>query len=92
MIDPVKFDSVSFWDMAGEKHLPEEKDRTSNRSIQDIGMVPLPGDHVCFGSDDEIYVVVYREFKFRHGTCFVRVNVQPAGRDEKLNPSGDPRP
>ena len=82
MPDPVVFDSVMFWDMAGERHLPEEKDRISTRTIQDIGLIPLPGDRVCFGNDDEQYVVAYREFFIRRGTCFVRVNVQPAFRDK----------
>jgi hypothetical protein len=74
--DAIKFDSVAFWDMAAERHLQVPGDR----NIQDIGMVPLPGDRISFERDDEQFIVVYREFKFRRGTCFIMVNVQPAAR------------
>lgn len=76
--EAIVFDSVSFWDMAGERHLEVPSERT----IQDITMVPLPGDRVSFERDDEQFIVAYREFKFRHGTCYVMVNVQPAARDQ----------
>ena len=78
MSDAIVFDSVAFWDMAGECHL----DISGNRSICDVAMIPLPGDRVSFAKDDEQYSVVYREFKFRNGTCFVIVNVQPVARDK----------
>ncbi len=78
--ESIVFDSVSFWDMAGENHLgvPGE------RSIRDVGMIPLPGDRVSFGRDDEQFVVAYREFNFHGGICHVRVNVQPAARNSRL--------
>jgi hypothetical protein len=74
--EAIPFDSVSFWDMAGERHLPISGQRT----IQEISMVPLPGDRVSFDRDEEQFVVAYREFKFHGGICHVRVNVQPATR------------
>lgn len=36
--EAIVFDSVLFWDMAGERHLRVPRERT----IQNIGMVPLP--------------------------------------------------
>ena len=76
--EAIVFDSVSFWDMAGERHL----EVPGERSIQDASMLPLPGDRVSFERDEEQFTVVYREFKFRHGTCYVMVNVQPVARDK----------
>jgi len=70
------FDGVSFWDMAGERHL--ELDR--KHDIRDIGLVPLPGDRVSFPKENQQFTVVYREFAFRNGACSVMVNLQPAVR------------
>lgn len=75
--DAIVFDSVSFWDMAGERHMPI----VGSRSIQDIAMVPLPGDRIQFEGEQWQFMVVYREFTFRNGICHIMVNVQPAARD-----------
>ena len=76
--EAVVFDGVSFWDMANERRLSV----SDTRSIRDASMVPLPGDRVSFETDEEQFLVVYREFTFRHGLCLVTVNVQPAARDK----------
>jgi len=71
------FDSVSFWDMAGECHMTVP----GERPISDASLVPLPGDRVTFDKDEEQFTVVYREFKYGAGTCFIMVFVQPSSRD-----------
>jgi hypothetical protein len=76
--EAVVFDGVSFWDMAGERHLRV----SDSRSIRDGSMVPVPGDRVSFETEEDQFLVVYREFTFRHGLCLVTVNVQPVARDE----------
>lgn len=76
--DKIEFDSVTFWDMAGERHMKPPSDH----SIKDIALVPLPGDRVSFGSEEAQFAVVYREFRFRPGgVCHVMVNLQPASRE-----------
>jgi hypothetical protein len=74
--EAIAFDSVLFWDMAGERHL----DVPGAGTIKDINMVPFPGDRISFERDEEQFIVAYRTFKFRGGTCFVIVHVQPAAR------------
>ena len=75
--DALVFDSVSFWDLATERHLTIP----GSRSIQDIAFVPLPGDRVRIEDEEQEFIVMYREFKFRSGICSVMVSVQPATRD-----------
>jgi hypothetical protein len=74
--EAIVFDSVLFWDMAGERHL----DVPGSRAIRDINMVPLPGDRISFEHDEEQFIVAYRTFRFRGGICFIMVHVQPAAR------------
>lgn len=77
--DAIVFDSVSFWDLAGERHL----EVVGSRSIQNIELIPLPGDRLRLEGYEETFIVAYREFSFPRGICHVMVNVQPASRDEK---------
>ena len=70
-------DSVSFWDMASERHLTI----AGRREITDIAMVPLPGDRIRFEGEEQQFVVMYREFQFRGGVCILMVRVQPAARE-----------
>lgn len=79
MEQSVVLSGVGFWDMANEKKLSIG---AGQRSICDAAQIPLPGDRVAFETDEKQFVVVYREFTFRNGTCHVTVNVQPFMRGQ----------